>query len=150
MMRILLSICFGYIILSCSETETSQFDFLVGTWKVEFKEQYEVWEKNKNNELVGYSYKLNNNQKIISETLAIKKIDKQIIYEATIPNQNEGKTIQFTLNTEIKSYFSFENNKHDFPKKIQYKKISDDELKIMVLGDNGKGFSCTQLKQKTK
>ena len=74
----------------------------------------------------------------------------QLSGRATVPDQNEGRTIQFTLNTEIKSYFSFENEKHDFPKKIQYKKITDDEIEITVLGDNGKGFSYTQLKQKTK
>jgi len=82
--------------------------------------------------------------------LSIKKIGNRIIYEATVPNQNDGETIQFTLNTEIKLYFSFENDKHDFPKKIQYKKISDNEIEVAVLGDNGKGFSYTQFKQKTK
>ena len=103
---------------------------------------------NKNNELIGHSYKLNNNQKTISETLTIKKAGNQIIYEATVPDQNEGKTIQFILSTKIKTYFSFENDKHDFPKKIQYKKITDDEILVTVLGDKGEGFSYTQLKQK--
>jgi hypothetical protein len=117
---------------------------------MEGKEQYEVWEKNKNNELIGHSYKLNNNQKTISETLLIKKTGNQIIYEATVPDQNEGKTIQFILNADIKSYLSFENDKHDFPKKIQYKKINDDEIEVTVSGEKGKGFSYTQLKQKKK
>ena len=147
-MRILLSICLLCLLPACSENETSELDFLVGTWKIEGKEQYEVWEKNKNNELIGHSYKLNNNQKTISETLTIKKAGNQIIYEATVPDQNEGKTIQFILNTKIKTYFSFENDKHDFPKKIQYKKITDDEILVTVLGDKGEGFSYTQLKQK--
>ena len=149
-MRILSSICILCLLFACSENKTSKFYFLVGTWKIEGKEQDEVWKKNKNDELIGHSYRLNNNQKIITETLAIKKIGNHIIYEATVPNQNEGKTIQFTLNREIKSYFSFENDNHDFPKKIQYKKITDDEIEVSVLGDKGKGFSYTQLKQQTK
>ncbi len=146
-MRILPSICFLFLFLACAENKIPEIDFLVGTWKMEGKEQYEVWEKNKNNELIGHSYKLNNNQKTISETLLIKKTGNQIIYEATVPDQNEGKTIQFILNTDIKSHLSFENDKHDFPKKIQYKKINDDEIEVTVLGDKGKGFSYTQLKQ---
>jgi len=149
-MRILTSICLLSLLFACSENKTSKLDFLVGTWKIEGKEQYEVWEKNKNNELIGHAYKLDNSQKTITETLAIKKIDNQLVYEATVPNQNEGRTIQFTLNREIESYFSFENDKHDFPKKIQYKRITDYEIEVSVLGDKGKGFSYTQLKLKTK
>ena len=149
-MRAVSSIFLLSLLFACSENKTSKLDFLIGTWKIEGKEKYEVWEKNNKNELIGHLYKLINNQKTISETLAIKKIGDHIIYEATVPNQNEGRTIQFTLNAEIKSYFSFENEKHDFPKKIQYKKITDDEIEITVLGDNGRGFSYTQLKQKTK
>ncbi len=120
---------------------------MVGTWKMEGKEQYEVWETNKNKELIGYSYKIENNQKTITETLSIKIIDNQFIYEATVPDQNEGKTIQFTLNNKIQTYLSFENIEHDFPKKIQYKRINDNEIEITVLGDKGQGFSYTQIKQ---
>jgi len=90
---------------------------------------------------------INGNQKKISETLLIKIIGNQIVYEATVPNQNDGKAVQFILNNEIKSYLSFENLDHDFPKKIQYKKITEDEIIVSVLGENGKGFTYTQLKQ---
>lgn len=121
---------------------------MVGTWKMEGKEQYEVWESSQNNGLIGYSYKLNDNQKTITETLTVKIIENNIIYEATVPNQNEGKTIPFTLNNEIKEYLSFENITHDFPKKIQYKRLNDDVIEVTVIGDQGKGFSYKQQKQK--
>jgi len=149
-MRILAPICLLFLLITCSENKTSRLDFMIGTWKMEGKEQYEVWEANKNNEFMGYSYNLNNKQKTITETLSIKMIGNQIIYEATVPDQNEGKTIQFTLNNEIKTYLSFENIEHDFPKKIQYKRINDNEIEVTVLGDKGKGFSFTQIKQRTK
>ena len=144
------TICLLFILIACPENKTSRLDFMVGTWKMEGKDQYEVWETAKNNEFIGYSYKINNNRKTISETMAIKKIDDQIIYEATVPDQNEGKTIRFTLNNELKTYLSFENLEHDFPKKIQYERINDHKIKVRVLGDKGKGFSYTQLKQPTK
>lgn len=117
---------------------------------MEGKEQYEVWESSKNKELIGYSYKFNDNQKIITETLSIKIIENNLIYEATVPDQNEGKPIPFILNKKIKEYLSFENIKHDFPKKIQYKRLNEDEIEVTVLGDEGKGFSYKQLKQNTK
>ncbi len=146
-MRTLTSIGLVFILVACSENKASSVDFMIGTWKMEGKDQYEVWEKTKNKEFIGYSYKINNNEKIITETLSIKLMDDQIFYEATVPDQNDGKTIRFTLNAEINEYLSFENIEHDFPKKIQYKKINDDEIEVTVLGDQDNGFSYTQRKQ---
>ena len=121
---------------------------MVGTWKMEGKEQYEVWETTQNKELIGYAYRINDNHKTIIETLSIRIIGDNIIFEATVPDQNEGKTIPFILNNEIKEYLSFENIEHDFPKKIQYKRINDNEIEVTVKGDEGRGFSYMQLKQK--
>ena len=83
----------------------------------------------------------------MSETLSIKITGHHIVYEATVPDQNEGKSISFTLNDSIKEYLSFENIGHDFPKKIQYRRITKDEIEVSVLGEEGRGFSYRQLKQ---
>ncbi len=149
-MKTLISIFLLCLLVSCKENKTSRIEFMIGTWKVENKEQYEVWEKTENKELIGYVYKFSNDQKEINETLSIKIIENKIIYEATVPDQNEGRTIPFTLNSDIKEFLSFENLEHDFPKKIQYKKINENEIKVIVIGDSNKGFSYTQLKQMVK
>jgi hypothetical protein len=146
-MRILVSVLALFLFISCEVNESSELDFLVGTWKRDNKEQFEVWEKNNSSNLKGYSYRIKDNQKTITETLLIKKIGDQFVYEATVPDQNEGRTVQFILNTETDSLFSFENDKHDFPKKIQYKRINDNQLKVIVLGDDDTGFSYIQIKQ---
>lgn len=117
---------------------------------MEGKEQYENWELSNNKELIGYSYKFKDGQKIITETLAIKILENTVIFEATVPDQNEGKTIPFILNNEIKDYLSFENMDHDFPKKIQYKRINENVIEVTVAGDEGEGFSYRQVKQSTK
>ena len=147
-MKLSTGIFIFWLLLACSESKMSRVDFLTGTWKMEGKEQYEVWEKGGKQELIGYSYKVLDNQKIITETLAIKIIDDHMVYKATVPDQNQGKEIPFALNDDIKAYVSFENIEHDFPKKIQYKRIGDDEILVTVLGDEGRGFSYRQLKQK--
>lgn len=149
-MKTLTSICILCLLLACSENKLSRVDFIIGTWKIEGKEQYENWELSNNKELIGYSYKFKDSQKIITETLSIKILENTVILEATVPDQNEGKTIPFTLNNEIKDYLSFENIEHDFPKIIQYKRINENEIEVTVLGEEGKGFSYKQLKQKTK
>jgi hypothetical protein len=146
-MKLLIPSIVLFILLSCSKNDISELDFIIGTWKMEGKEQYEIWEKSKYNEINGYSYKLDDGKKTVTETLSIKKIGNQIIYEATVPTQNKGKTVQFTLNRDNKSCFSFENMEHDFPKKIQYTIISINEIEVSVLGNNSEGFSFTQVKQ---
>lgn len=146
-MKFMTSIFILWLLFACSASKISRVDFMAGTWKMEGKEQYEVWEPAGNGELTGYSYKLQDNQKIITETLSIKIIDHHIVYEATVPDQNEGKSIPFTLNDDIKEYLSFENIGHDFPKRIQYKRLNDDEIKVTVSGNRDQGFSYRQLKQ---
>lgn len=146
-MKTLYLFCGFFLFVSCADQNTVNFDFLIGTWKIEGKEQYETWMKDSNNDLFGHAYEINKNQKTILESIAIKKIDNQLIYEATVPNQNEGRTIQFILSRDVKSYYSFENPTHDFPKKIEYHRNSENEIEIRVKGDEGKGFSYTLLKQ---
>lgn len=146
-MKILVSILILLLSSSCTDKKGSELDFLVGTWKIDNKEQFEVWEKNRSLELIGYSYRIKDNQKTITETLVIKKVGDQFVYEATVLDQNDGRTVQFVLNTKTDSLYSFENNKHDFPKKIQYKKMNDHQLKVTVLGDEDSGFSYIQIKQ---
>ncbi|NQX81353.1 MAG: hypothetical protein HRT66_05085 [Flavobacteriaceae bacterium] len=147
-MKMLYVICLLLLFASCKENKTSKLDFLVGTWKMDGKEQYEFWEKSQKDGLVGNSYKLVNNEKYISETLKIKSVGNQLIYGATVLNQNSGETIEFILNPGNKEYLSFENVNHDFPKKIQYKRISADSIKVSVLGENDEGFSYIQIKQR--
>jgi len=69
------------------------------------------------------------------------------VLEATVLKQNSGQTVSFVLNTEVDSILSFENLNHDFPKKIQYLKQSNNQIKVSVLGENNKGFSYIQVKQ---
>ena len=71
----------------------------------------------------------------------------QVVYEATVPNQNQGKTVPFTLNPNISDTLSFENPAHDFPTRIQYIPKSDDEVFVRVLGSDGKGFSYVMVRK---
>lgn len=136
-----LSFCF-----SCTGQSKPEIDFLIGEWKRENKEQYEVWEKSDEG-LKGYAYKIKEGEKIILETLSIKVHRGQTTYEATVPDQNDGASVPFTLNPEIRDYLSFENIMHDFPKKISYKKIKENEIQVEVKGNPGEGFSFVQYRQ---
>ncbi len=124
-------------------------DFLQGTWKMENKEIYEHWDKLNSQTLKGFSYKLKNGHKEISEYLDICERDNQTIYTATVINQNNGKGIDFTL-TKTDSTYTFENPAHDFPKKISYQKLADNEIFVQVSDGKQKGFSYRMTKQNAK
>ncbi len=144
--KLLLTLISVLVTSSCQSQDVSKVDFLEGTWKIENKETYETWTK-KGDVFEGYSFKEINGQKRVLETLSIENQDGKIIYTAQVPNQNNGKAIPFILNTKIKEFSSFENLQHDFPKKIQYKKIDGTKIHVSVLGENDKGFSYYIIKQ---
>lgn len=129
------------------KTELDTFQFLEGTWKVENKENYETWKKSDLVTFEGNAYQIKAEKKTISEYLRIKSVGDQIIYSATVLNQNDGKPIDFVLNKTVKNKFSFENLQHDFPKKIQYTVINKTTLFVEVLGEGDKGFSYKMMRQ---
>ena len=135
---------------SVQDASLKPFHFLAGTWKTEGKQSFETWQLNKSGEMKGNDYKLKGGQKEIGEELMIHIVAGKVIYTARVLNQNEGKPVDFVLNTSVKDKFSFENPTHDFPKKIQYTKLNDTAVFISVLGANDKGFSYKMFRQNDK
>ncbi len=147
-MKTILTLTVFFSMLTFSETnKKNDFSFLEGTWKVEFKENYETWERVNDKELKGKSYTLKNQKKIIAEFLELKENEGKTVYTAVVMNQNDGKPVDFVLNKDVKGKFSFENLTHDFPKKIQYTLLDEKTLFVEVLGENDKGFSYRMIKQ---
>lgn len=128
--------------------------FLEGTWKAEGQNIYEHWDRPDGTHLKGYGYKIIEGKQVITEYLEIKFVDGDLIYAATVLNQNDGKTIHFTLNYRTEhltdpeeKIFSFENPDHSFPKRIVYRKINSDEIFVEVRGKGNEGFAYTMKRQ---
>lgn len=105
--------------------------FLKGTWKVNNAEIYEHWDQLNDKTLKGFSYRIKNGQINVTEYLNLTQSKDRIVYTATVVNQNLGKPVPFTMK-EKEGAFIFENLKHDFPKQIIYKKISDMEIEVQI------------------
>ncbi|TVQ08755.1 MAG: hypothetical protein EA364_15045 [Balneolaceae bacterium] len=120
--------------------------FLEGTWKMENREIYEVWEASENGEMNGYSYRIRDGKKVITEYLEIKYHNADVIYTATVLNQNEGRAIDFVLNRPDSLKWSFENPEHDFPRVITYQKRSDVEIYVQVSDGGERGFAYMMYK----
>lgn len=148
-MRTILLIACAYIVLGSTYAfaQTELPLFLQGTWKMENQEIYEHWELKDDGSMKGHSYRLNNGEKMVTENLEIRLDEGEVIYTATVLNQNEGKGIDFTLAQTDSLNYSFENPEHDFPKVISYQKRSDTEIYVQVSDGGEKGFSYVMRKQ---
>ncbi len=125
------------------------FEFLQGTWKADGRDTYEKWEVFEK-AFRGKGYKLRDNVESISEELEIREIDGAVYYLATVASQNDGATIRFKMTEIGPDRLVFENPQHDFPKKIIYRRVSDEELAVQVLGADDKGFAMRFLRQKPR
>jgi uncharacterized protein YciI len=132
--------------LELTFAQSSFPDFLQGTWKMENKDVYEHWDKLNENKLKGFSYKVKDRQMFISEYLEVTKSNNEVIYTATVLDQNRGKGVNFKL-TKTDSTFTFENPNHDFPKKIVYQKLKEEEIYVQVSDGKQKRFAYKMQKQ---
>jgi len=121
-------------------------DFLQGTWKVDGKDINEHWDKLNDSNLKGFSYELNNGLVSVFEYLDLSRHEDMILYTATVLNQNQGRSICFKL-TETDPAFVFENPDHDFPKKIEYRKLTDTEILVRISDGKQKEFSWKMTRQ---
>ena len=119
-------------------------DFLEGTWKVADGTNYEHWDRAGPTTLKGFVFNMENGLPVVTEYLEIKRLGDKVIYTATVLDQNQGESIPFTL-VRTDSAYSFENQKHDFPKIIRYKPLTDNRISVYI-GTEERGFKLELLK----
>jgi len=105
--------------------------FLAGTWKRINTETYEHWDQLNDRTLKGFAYKKDGDRMIVLEYLEITRQGSSILYTASVPDQNEGKPIDFRL-VNSDGRWVFENRKHDFPKQIIYEQPSEGEITVTL------------------
>lgn len=106
-------------------------EFLAGIWQLEGENQFEQWTKLNDQTMKGVSYQQADGKMHVMEYLEIGKTDRGLVYSATVPGQNHGKTIRF-LSARADSIYIFENPEHDFPKYIKYQITGKKQLKVMI------------------
>lgn len=142
-----LILTFAFILLTSLAFGQSRIpDFLKGTWKMENREIYEHWDQLNSRSLKGFSYKLENSRMLVSEYLEISQNGDDVVYTATVINQNNGTGIDFHL-IRSDSLFIFENPGHDFPQMISYQKLSKNEIFVEVSDGKEKRFAYKMIKQ---
>jgi hypothetical protein len=108
---------------------------LAGTWVIHegSKTQVESWSVQESG-LTGRGLVLNNADTTFIEELTISKWNNDWVYQARVSGQNNGQPIQFMLENQTNHLIAFANYKHDFPQRIVYELISDNDLQVYIEG----------------
>jgi len=118
------------------------FSFVLGSWEMQTPKGkiVEQWSQGADKILKGKSYRFNaKGDSVLTETLQIRTIEKDVFYCSTVANQNEGEEVCFKLISTKDQIYIFENVAHDFPQRIVYQNQGKNEMLAWIEGElNGK------------
>ena len=118
---------------TATDISINGFEFLIGKWEADFGKfkYYEEWQK-ENNRFSGQGYRIKEGQIFNGEKLLLINIHGYISYIATVGKQ---QPILFALTESSENKYVFENKEHDFPQRIIYNVIGENNIKVSVEGD---------------
>jgi len=114
---------------------------LTGKWRMQTNKGmlYEEWIQVNDSLLKGKSFRVNNSDTIILESVELKRSGNNIYYIPVTTHQNNQQPVIFTLIKTENSRYVFENKTHDFPQRVVYELPQGGKLHAWIEGDiNGK------------
>lgn len=127
---------FLLLIFGCSQKENmKQCEWILGNWMFTTDRGtfYESWTKQDITHFKGSGCFVIKGDTVFKESLMLENKNGGIFYIPTIANQNGGKPVEFMMMAMGKELI-FENQSHDFPKRIVYKYADDDHIKVTLSG----------------
>lgn len=142
----------GNIIKDYEELEKA--NWMLGEWekKDSLGTLREIWERLDDSTFIGLSYYIQNEKDTLhNEQVELMQNGEHLIYTTTIKGENNDLPIPFQMTKDEDSLLVFENPKHEYPQKIQYKLIKNGSLVATISGkQNGKNsvenYSLKQIK----
>jgi len=110
---------------------------LQGAWGLSTKRGgilHEVWQIQNMQYLQSKSFIVRDKDTIPQESVQLRYQDGRITYTSTVPNQNAGQAVTFTLVSHAGGEYIFENKAHDFPQRIVYRVPADSTLDVYIEG----------------
>ena len=130
----------GNIIKDYEELEKA--NWMLGEWEKtdSLGTLREIWERLDDSTFVGLSYYIQNKKDTLhNEQVELMQNGEHLIYSATIKGENNNSPIPFQMTKDEDSLLVFENPKHEYPQKIQYKLMKNGSLITTISGkQNGK------------
>ncbi|QDW27378.1 hypothetical protein FFJ24_022110 [Pedobacter sp. KBS0701] len=127
-----------YSNVKAQKDSSKTFSFVLGSWGMQTPKGkiVEQWKQNPDKTLSGKSYRINaKGDSLLTETLQIRKIGKDVFYCSTVAHQNEGKEVCFKLISTKDQIYIFENVAHDFPQRIVYQNQGKNEMLAWIEGE---------------
>lgn len=130
----------GNIIKDYEELEKA--NWMLGEWEKtdSLGTLKEIWERLDDSTFIGLSYYIQNKKDTIhNEQVELMQNGEHLIYTTTIKGENNDSPIPFQMTKDEDSLLVFENPKHNFPRKIEYKLAKNNILTAKITGKlNGK------------
>lgn len=142
----------GNLIKNYEELEKAKW--LLGEWEKtdSLGTLIEIWQPNNDSTYTGESYYIQNEKDTIhNEQIELLQDQEHLIYSATVTGENNNKAIPFQLTKDEDSLLVFENPKHDYPQKLEYRLLKNKSVSITVSGkERGKASATNYLLSKKK
>lgn len=104
-------------------SDFSRLHSLQGVWQMKTSKGLliEQWTRISDSVLTGKSFQVKGQDSSMPETVILKYSNGTITYTPTVPDQNQGREVTFTLvGANAASGYIFENKQHDYPQQIIY------------------------------
>lgn len=140
MKKTILILVIALTFASCGKTKVVSkivvADWLLGNWENKSADGHllETWKKVNDSIYDGESYFIKGKDTLHFEKIQMKQKGDDLFYIATVKGQNNDKPVTFKHNDTIQKQLVFENQKHDYPKKIVYSQITKDSIIIQISG----------------
>ncbi len=116
--------------------EVEKASWLLGQW-ADTSEQgvlEETWTKSNDSVYRGSAFFFKGKDTLFREQVDLKEVDGILQYIVTVPDQNDGSAVAFALTSQTDSLLVFENPKHDYPRVIRYRRITQDSIVATISG----------------
>ena len=111
----------------------NQFDWIVGRWKNSNENSVEVWKFSDDHSMLeGYNatFSVDHSDSTITERMHIQQKDGKFVFIAH-PTANDA-SVEFPIISAMDNNFVSFNPNHDFPQRIEYYRISADQLVAII------------------
>lgn len=136
-----------------SYDELQKANWLLGEWEKtdSLGTLKEIWTRQDDSTFVGQSYYIQNYKDTLhNEQIELMQDGEHLIYTATVEGENNDTSILFQMTKDEDSLLVFENPKHDYPQKIQYKLIKNGSIVATISGKQKKKMSSESYRMKKK
>ena len=127
-----------------SYDELQKANWLLGEWEKtdSLGTLKEIWTSEDDSTFIGESYYIQNEKDTLhNEQIELMQDGDHLIYAATVEGENNDTAIPFQMTKAEDSLLVFENPKHDYPQKIQYKLMKNGSIVATISGKQRKKIS---------